>query len=252
MKSKVTLTSFLILCFSSLSWSLDITPEGLYSSTIEACNEIKTHKLGSIYEDRWNTGYFNSQSYTQLLNLIMKHGRNNLLSDLNPKSENSILNFVLNEPLFHKALVDCAPDDIKIRDYLISSIHKADLRGKVVALVALVVIFRGVGVAQGAIAKWIVGANIWIMRTSQFLNISFLTSLIRSSSEQRIEVQTPIKIDPISKDEIQVRQKKNVDDLLSDLKVVQNKLKECNGCSDRQILEIYQNTLQQSLAITQR
>ncbi len=239
-------TFLLALLFVRSSFGLDITTQGLFRATKEACSKVSESDLHNHNFDKLNAGYFPSQEFTEIHNFIRSESAKSAALEMNATDELTVTRHILADQGFRKALFECYPNNIKMQNFFAHSIHRSDRAGKFVGIAMMLMAFKGAGRLFSLIQGWSVTVHSYLQLAGRGLQYGMLSSLFTSDSTKE---EKPLQL-RVSNEELNSERQKFSEmeaSIRRQIKVEAEKIKSCGECSEKKQLENNIKTLQSIL-----
>lgn len=185
---------FLIL-LSTPSWAIRLDPESIYLATQESCTQVSEADLRTLKFDRLNAGYFPGAHFTELLTMIRRESLNQALTSFDFFETVDTTKIILHETSnFKKALEFCYPNNIRMQNFFIDSIIKADQAGKKLSFLLTVVGLKGIGNILNKIKNYSQRTYKSLMLANNSAMTLVITNLLSSDNPQeRVELNVQIE-----------------------------------------------------------
>ncbi|MCK6599540.1 MAG: hypothetical protein L6Q37_14335 [Bdellovibrionaceae bacterium] len=235
---RVVVFIFIIVKFTT-SFALDMTPNGIYRATKEACLELADKDLNSSAYDRIAAGYFPTRDYTEMMTFIRSESFKKAINDFN-FSENVATTMVLNQNDFHRAIAECAKDNKRLKQIFLDSVIRSDKAGKSLAIFIIFVGIKGwssiLKKFPNEISGYFINFHKYLVT---FLGLSFLEGDSSKSNIQKIDHTQLIKLLENKKDHFQSIFLSIQAQIFSE----QEKIERCGQCSDLEQLKVNREAL---------
>lgn len=190
---------FLLVTFlSSLSTqasALDMSAQGVYQATKEACSSLSEEELRTpnLQMDKLRAGYFPSKDFNEILNAIRRQGVEEIVSHTNFSRPGSYAKYILESPEFEQALTDCYSDSRAPKKFFRDTIVRSDHAGKGVGITIELLLFKGVNLGIAGAALKVKSWSHSVYQAFQFSSKAFmglsLVSLLHSDSPETEQIQ---------------------------------------------------------------
>lgn len=244
-----------ILLFTIKGFALDISPQGIYRATLDACLQVSVEDLSNLKADKLRAGYFPSSEFTELLNYIRRESTTQVVSSMSLEPV-SMVKFLLSHPEYRKALSKCYPDKPQMIAFFNKSVENSDRAGKIVGVAAIVAIFRGHTALIGLVQKWSVLAYSILQTTQKAILAGVGISFLRSDSEMKMNVLNLSEVlnsyDSKSMQQPQNTKAEMLESIVRQIAAEQQKIISCGNCPEltqltkqKKALESFLNNIRQ-------
>mgnify|MGYP000971116037 CR=1 FL=1 len=183
--------------FGENSRAVDLSTDGIYRATKEACTKVRPEDLSSLAFDRLWAGYFPSRGFTELLAYLHRTGVRNVVHDQN-FSQDSSVRYVLENSGFQKALAECYPQDSKsfyqpktqdgvaahhnMTGFFADAVRNADRKGRIAGGAFVILVLRGYSGATSILKGSYQRVYRTIIQLERIGWTTYLTGLLSSDS----------------------------------------------------------------------
>lgn len=196
----------ILVSFACSAFALDVTPEGIYAATYEACSSVSENdiaksifalqSLGSaLHQDRLLRGYFPSASFNEMIRSIQSDSTKAVVTRMDVTTLSPYARNILASSSFEQALTDCYSQATAPKEFFRKSILRADTRGKVLGSLIVLTALKGFGIAAdgfGALIKsWSTGLYQTLSLAQKTYSGLIATSFLRGDTETP-EAQPPV------------------------------------------------------------
>lgn len=243
------LLGLVLLMGTSLpAFALDITPNGLYRATKEACSQINESDLSNLNFDKLNAGQYPSREFTEIHTFIRSESLRASLSQMNVHTDAQVTTYILSNAEFKKALSECYPHSLRMQKFFLESIRRSDRAGKAVGVSLMVAVFKGTGRLFSLVQSWSQTAYRSLQLANYGMDALLLSSLLKQDTHQEKKLSLS---DVIPLNEVQDEQAKYAqmeESLRRQIQNEENKISQCQNCPEKAQLEANRLALQNLLS----
>jgi hypothetical protein len=240
------LISFLIFILGAgESHALNLTSDGLYEATREACTKISEQSLhdGAMF-DQLQTGYFPSPAFNEVINYIRSQSFRKSLSEFNLQSRLKPTDYVAQSPGFQQALQECYPQSKLMREYFENAIYKSDRAGKIVGAATMVLFFRGSSLVLAG-QKWMAV----VAKIATWFQLGAVASVIQGDTAENESVTVFSEIHLNQAEEVLNKNTAEIKlSLQAEISALNRSLEKCGNCGEQSKLRAQKSIFEKALA----